>query len=70
MSGGYSDFELGVVMPEAPHDGLPAGTYDGDLIAIGGQITFPTPDPITGETESTAYKYNHGDSNVTQQLLG
>jgi hypothetical protein len=70
MSGGYTDFEFGLVMPSVPHSGLPAGTYNGDLMAVGGQIAFPTPDPDTADVNSTAYKFNHGDSNVTMQLLG
>jgi hypothetical protein len=65
------DFEIGYQTKTAVPNSTVGGTgYNADMMALGGQIPLPTPDPDNGDTDSTLWKQNYGDSNVTQQLLG
>jgi hypothetical protein len=73
---GYTDFEFGfTTIGQKPIASLPGTDYNGDMLAIGGQKQFnfgmnPEGDGgYGGDSQSTSYVFNVGDSNVDKQIL-
>jgi hypothetical protein len=72
LPAGFTDFEFGFTTQGLkPLNNLPGNDYNGDMLAIGGQKQFDFGDDPDGseDTESTAYVFNVGDSNVDKQIL-
>jgi len=59
------DYEFGYQTPEAPHSGV-TGPYNADWLSLGGKKTFAYKN---GDTESTNWIHNFGNSEVDTQIL-